>query len=120
MRQVLLPGQEHLQWQLILDTCCDTGFLDVPKTFASGEDVTLAERAACLLQLTRGAQTEDDQTGQGQPRQVGDPGGPGPELVVAKERNGQLGSRPGSGVTAPPAITGPSHRSGEARAVLIS
>ena len=52
----LLPGQADLEWQLILDTNNDRGFLDQPKPFASGEDVLVIDRAACLLQLTRGAQ----------------------------------------------------------------
>jgi isoamylase len=52
----LLPGQADLEWQLILDTNTDRGFLDEPKPFASGDDVPVTDRAACLLKLTRGAQ----------------------------------------------------------------
>jgi isoamylase len=52
----LLPGQADLEWQLILDT--SRGFLDQPKPFASGEDVPVADRTTCLLQLTRGAQEQ--------------------------------------------------------------
>ena len=40
----LLPGQEHLEWQLILDTATEEGFLIEPKKFASGEDVPVADR----------------------------------------------------------------------------
>ena len=54
----LLPGQADLEWQLILDTSNDRGFLDQPKPFASGEDVLVIDRAVCLLQLTRGAQEQ--------------------------------------------------------------
>ncbi len=54
----LLPGQADLEWQLIIDTSLETGFPAQPKAFASGEDVPLADRAACLLQLTRGAQAQ--------------------------------------------------------------
>ncbi len=54
----LLPGQADLEWQLILDTSLESGFLTQPKAFASGEDVPLADRAACLLRLTRGAQAQ--------------------------------------------------------------
>jgi isoamylase len=54
----LLPGQADLEWKLILDTSNDAGFLDQPKPVASGEDVLVSDRAACLLQLTRGGQAE--------------------------------------------------------------
>ena len=54
----LLPGQVDLEWQLILDTSEESGFVTEPKKFASGEDVPLTDRAACLLQLTRGAQAQ--------------------------------------------------------------
>ncbi len=35
----LLPGQERLEWELILDTVDADGFLSKPKKFASGEDI---------------------------------------------------------------------------------
>ncbi len=54
----LLPGQTDLEWQLILDTNNDRGFLDEPKPFASGDDVPVTDRAVCLLKLTRGAQEQ--------------------------------------------------------------
>ncbi len=54
----LLPGQENLEWQLILDTSHESGFLPEPKPFASGEDVPVADRGVCLLQLTRGGHAE--------------------------------------------------------------
>src|SRR5262249_8927454 len=47
----VLPGQEHLEWQLILDTSDAAGFLATPKKFASGDDVDLGGRACCLLHL---------------------------------------------------------------------
>ena len=52
--QFVLPGQEHLGWELILDTTNETGFLRAPRGFASGDDVDLADRSACLLRLTSG------------------------------------------------------------------
>jgi glycogen operon protein len=52
----VLPGQEHLEWQLILDTSDAAGFLAEPKKFASGDDVDLGGRACCLLQLVGGTQ----------------------------------------------------------------
>ena len=52
----VLPGQENLEWQLILDTTEPTGFLAEPRKFASGDDVDLGGRACCLLQLVSGTQ----------------------------------------------------------------
>jgi glycogen operon protein len=54
----VLPGQEHLEWQMILDTSDAAGFLTAPKKFASGDDVDLAGRACCLLQLVGGTQAQ--------------------------------------------------------------
>ncbi|PYJ45908.1 MAG: glycogen debranching enzyme GlgX [Verrucomicrobia bacterium] len=54
----VLPGQENLEWALILDTMDPNGFLAEPGKFASGEDVDLRGRACCLLQLVRGAQAQ--------------------------------------------------------------
>jgi isoamylase len=54
----LLPGQEDVEWQLILDTSTEKGFLAEPKTFGSGDDVPLIDRAACLLRLSAGAQAQ--------------------------------------------------------------
>jgi len=53
-----LPGEEHLEWELILDTTNEDGFLQEPKKFASGDDVDLGDRAACLLRLTSGFQEQ--------------------------------------------------------------
>jgi len=54
----MLPGEEHLQWELILDTMDENGFLQTTRSFSSGDDVDLAGRAACLLKLTRGLQPQ--------------------------------------------------------------
>ncbi|HEX9422403.1 MAG TPA: hypothetical protein VF899_04120, partial [Pyrinomonadaceae bacterium] len=54
----VLPGQEHLEWQLILDTMDPNGFLAGPKKFGSGDDVDLGGRACCLLQLVGGTQAQ--------------------------------------------------------------
>jgi glycogen operon protein len=54
----LLPGQQHLEWQLILDTMNADGFLKKPKKFASGEDIHVGGRATCLLRLVSGAQAQ--------------------------------------------------------------
>ena len=54
----VLPGQEHIEWQLILDTTDAAGFLTEPRKFASGDDVDLGGRSACLLQLITGAHAQ--------------------------------------------------------------
>ncbi len=54
----VLPGQENLEWQLILDTMDPDGFLAEQGKFASGDDVNLGGRACCLLQLVKGAQAQ--------------------------------------------------------------
>src|SRR6267154_888653 len=54
----VLPGQENLEWQLILDTSDPEGFVAEPKKFASGDDINLGGRACCLLQLARGTQAQ--------------------------------------------------------------
>jgi glycogen operon protein len=50
----VMPGKEELEWELILDTANETGFLEKTKKFASGDDVDLADRSACLLKLSAG------------------------------------------------------------------
>src|SRR5437016_4864071 len=54
----VLPGQEHIEWQLVLDTMDPNGFLMEPRKFPSGDDVDLGGRAACLFQLVSGAQAQ--------------------------------------------------------------
>src|SRR5437763_9095658 len=54
----VLPGQEHLEWQLILDTMDPDWLLAEPRKFASGDDVDLGGRACCLLQLVSGTQAQ--------------------------------------------------------------
>jgi glycogen operon protein len=56
--QFLVPGEEHLEWNLILDTSTEDGFLNQPKKFSSGDDVDLAARACILLRLTTGTQVQ--------------------------------------------------------------
>jgi len=56
--QFVLPGQEDLGWELFLDTTNEDGFLREARGFASGDDIDLAERSACLLRLTSGEQAK--------------------------------------------------------------
>jgi isoamylase len=51
----VLAGLEKLEWELMLDTTNDEGFLDEKRKFASGDDLELGDRATCLLRLTGGA-----------------------------------------------------------------
>lgn len=52
----VLPGEEHLEWEQILDTTNEDGFLKGSKKFSSGDDVDLGGRAACLFKLSQGEQ----------------------------------------------------------------
>jgi isoamylase len=52
----VLPGQEKIEWELILETKREEGFLKKTKKFASGDEVEAADRGICLLRLTGGAQ----------------------------------------------------------------
>jgi isoamylase len=54
----LLPGQEHIEWQLLIDTATESGFLAEPKSFASGDELPVIDRGACLLKLSAGAQAQ--------------------------------------------------------------
>jgi glycogen operon protein len=51
----VLPGQEQVAWQLLLDTASDDGFCKEPQNFVSGDDVEIAGRATMLLKLTTGS-----------------------------------------------------------------
>jgi glycogen operon protein len=53
----VLPGQEHIEWILLLDTAEDRGFLPQPQKFASGDDVEVIGRGMKLLKLATGAQS---------------------------------------------------------------
>jgi glycogen operon protein len=55
--QFVLPGREHLEWELILDTREESGFLNQSRKLASGDDFDLGERSSALLRLTAGEQT---------------------------------------------------------------
>src|SRR5438477_6033206 len=52
----LLPGEEHLEWEQILETTNEDGFRKAPKKFSSGEAVDLKGRATYLFKLSRGEQ----------------------------------------------------------------
>jgi isoamylase len=54
----VLPGQENIEWQMILDTSEEAGFLPEPKKFSSGDDVQVKDRSAVLLKLISGSQAQ--------------------------------------------------------------
>ncbi len=54
----VLPGQENIEWQLILDTTHEHGFLPEPQKIASGDEIDLGGRATNLLKLVSGSQAQ--------------------------------------------------------------
>ncbi len=54
----VLPGEEHVEWLLILDTASEEGFLREARKLPSGDEVEVIGRATCLLKLEAGAQAE--------------------------------------------------------------
>jgi glycogen operon protein len=52
----VLPGEEQIEWMLMLDTAEEHGFLPEPQKFASGDDVEVIGRGMKLLKLATGAQ----------------------------------------------------------------
>ena len=77
----VLPGLEKLEWELFLDTSEEDGFVAKAKLFASGDDVPVMERSACLLRLSGGAQEQARQESW-RKRHVGLP----PALSAEEER----------------------------------
>jgi isoamylase len=54
----VLPGNEGVEWQLLLDTASESGFVPDPKSFAAGDELPVLDRGACLLKLTGGTQAQ--------------------------------------------------------------
>ena len=77
----VLPGSEKLEWELVLDTRDEAGFLKKTKTFASGDDIEVPERSICLLRLAGGAQAQARQESW-KKRELGPP----PEITAEEER----------------------------------
>jgi isoamylase len=53
----VLPGQEEVRWELIIDTCLEEGFLETPKIFSSSEEYEMGDRSFSLLRLRVGEQS---------------------------------------------------------------
>jgi len=54
----VLPGEEHLEWRLVIDTVDEDGFVDDDEKYASGDDFEVEGRASKLLRLTAGSQAK--------------------------------------------------------------
>jgi glycogen operon protein len=50
--QFVLPGQQRVKWELILDTASPDGFLEKPTEHVSGDELEIKNRATTLLKLT--------------------------------------------------------------------
>src|SRR3712207_5875831 len=48
----VLPGEEALEWRLVMDTVDEAGFIEDGDKFASGDDFPVEGRATKLLRLT--------------------------------------------------------------------
>jgi glycogen operon protein len=53
----VLPGQEEVRWELIIDTRLEEGFLENPKVIASAEEYNMGDRSFSLLRLRAGEQS---------------------------------------------------------------
>ena len=54
----VLPGQQDLEWRLVMDTADEHGFVENGEKYASGDDFEVEGRAAKLLRLTAGSQAQ--------------------------------------------------------------
>ena len=52
----ILPGREDVQWELLMDTRLESGFLESSCILSAGDDLELIERSTCLLRLHTGSQ----------------------------------------------------------------
>jgi glycogen operon protein len=54
----VLPGEEALEWRLVMDTADEEGFVEDGDKFASGDDFPVEGRSTKLLRLTAGSQAK--------------------------------------------------------------
>jgi hypothetical protein len=54
----VLPGQEEVRWELVLDTRLEDGFLEDPKVLASSDEYPIGDRSFSLLRLRLGGQSQ--------------------------------------------------------------
>ena len=81
----LLPGREGVEWQLLIDTATEPGFLGEPKRFGAGDELPVTDRGACLLQLCGGTQAQARQESFRKRPFDFPQGGAAPEAVEKKE-----------------------------------
>ncbi len=56
--EFVLPGQENLEWEVVIDTAVAEGFLSDQKKFSSTDDVEVEGRGTVLLRLIAGTQAQ--------------------------------------------------------------
>ncbi|MFL6528636.1 MAG: glycogen debranching protein GlgX [Chthoniobacterales bacterium] len=56
--EFVLPGQENLEWQVVIDTADANGFITTTKKFSSTDDVAVEGRGSVLLRLISGTQAQ--------------------------------------------------------------
>ncbi len=54
----VLAGKQDVNWERILDTELEAGFLDQPSTHSSGDDLELCPRSMSVLRLVKGSQED--------------------------------------------------------------
>ncbi|MDQ6654682.1 MAG: glycogen debranching enzyme GlgX, partial [Verrucomicrobiota bacterium] len=81
----VLPGEEHLEWRLVMDTVDEDGFIEDGDKFASGDDFPVEGRALKLLRLTAGSQAKARHESW-KKRQVEVPRNERPEAIAAAKR----------------------------------
>jgi hypothetical protein len=54
----VLPGEEDLEWRLVMDTAEEESFIDDGPKFESGDDLDVEGRSLKLLRLTAGSQAK--------------------------------------------------------------
>jgi isoamylase len=81
----LLPGHEGVEWELLIDTTTEPGFLAESKRFPAGDELPVTDRAACLLKLCGGTQAQARQESFRKRPFDFPQGGAAPEEVEKKE-----------------------------------
>ncbi len=54
----VLAGKKDVDWQMLIDTKLEEGFLEIATTHASGDEIELEQRSMCVLRLSRGSQEQ--------------------------------------------------------------
>jgi len=53
-----LPGRQEVNWERILDTCDEAGFLAKPTIHSAADEVEITERSLSVLRLVKGSQED--------------------------------------------------------------